>query len=265
MVDTIQKVRPGQPLRIPATAYNAFVDAAVAHKDQQDLTGRDPLRGARQAGIVSVKNTTAGTVPRLGVLGIDGPLFTPTANLNEFKSRVLISGVAPTVADHTSSFVITLEPIAAGKIGRAYAAGVCPVQVNITDEVHQFADVNGSTANLESYGRGDAKILWREAATGTVWTLVRLGAGGADTDEMNLKEIGSTGETETADTDTWDITDVQGKEGVKITRLYRMAYDDAGDQKLYAYYRDEVWPLHLAPISISAETRVEIDGPEDCP
>ena len=35
MPDDLRKVRSGQPLRIPAGAYNAFVDAAVDLRTRQ--------------------------------------------------------------------------------------------------------------------------------------------------------------------------------------------------------------------------------------
>jgi hypothetical protein len=40
MSDSMQKVQPGDPPRIPAASYNAFVDAARAHHERQRAGGQ---------------------------------------------------------------------------------------------------------------------------------------------------------------------------------------------------------------------------------
>ena len=72
--------------------------------------------------------------------------------------------------------------------------------------------------------------------------------------------IGTTAETEAAQTDEWNIT--QGC--VVETVLARFAYADAGDEKLYAFYRDRTYDADGRLVRISAETRVTIDTPEAC-
>ncbi len=72
--------------------------------------------------------------------------------------------------------------------------------------------------------------------------------------------VGTSAETETAQTDAWNIN----LGCVKVTRLYRMAYDHAGDRKLYAYYRDETYDENGRLLRIDGETRVVIDTPEAC-
>ena len=50
---------------------------------------------------------------------------------------------------------------------------------------------------------------------------------------------------------------------MKLTLCTGIAYDHAGDEKLYAFYRDLTLPAWILPL-LSAERRVEIDAPEDC-
>jgi hypothetical protein len=76
----------------------------------------------------------------------------------------------------------------------------------------------------------------------------------------DTESIGSTGETEAADTTA--VTDVYAKI-VNDTRLVRMAYSHAGDQVLYAYYRTYQYKNGIL-YDISAESRVTIDEPEAC-
>ena len=140
---------------------------------------------------------------RLAVLGIDTPIIDPTTNDNEFKNRVALSCVTPAVDTHEGKFVILAEPIATGKIGRAYAAGVCPVQIIVLDEdaeAYQFADIfDGYGLGLFADPNGSASILWKEEGTGLKWAIVRFGnrqrmgvfpvdltqVGGAQGDEAN--------------------------------------------------------------------------------
>ncbi len=74
--------------------------------------------------------------------------------------------------------------------------------------------------------------------------------------------VGTTAETEAAQTDDWDIYSAD-KNG-KLTMCTRVAYDDGGDETLYGYYRDEYYDHHGRLTKVSGETRVTIDVPALC-
>jgi len=186
MGDPLRKVRSGQRLEIPAAAYNAFVDAAIDLQRRRQNALGDPKQAFRQTGTVLVRNDSGSDVPRFGVLGIDGPLIGPSDNVEEFKNRVALAGVTPVAADHTGKFVVTLEPIAAGEIGRAVISGIAIAKVNVADAgtTYDYADVaDGQVDYLEAKtNTGSAQILWLEAGTGEKWAVVRLsnpGGGGS--------------------------------------------------------------------------------------
>ena len=82
MGDHLKKVQARQPLRIPAAAYNAFIDAANDYRRRQRSTASDPRQSFRQAGIVLVRNDTGADRERFDVVGLDAPI-------------VLGQGVAP--------------------------------------------------------------------------------------------------------------------------------------------------------------------------
>jgi len=203
MSDSLRKVQSGQKLHIPAQAYNAFIDAAVDYRRRTTHIGQKSEPTARQASIVLVRNDSGSNQNRLAVLGIDTPIIDPTTNDNEFKNRVALSCVTPAVDTHEGKLVILAEPIATGKIGRAYAAGVCPVQIIVLDEdaeAYQFADIfDGYALGLFADPNGSASILWKEEGTGLKWAIVRFGnrqrmgvfpvdltqVGGAQGDEAN--------------------------------------------------------------------------------
>ena len=200
--DSLKKVQSGQPLVIPASAYNAFVDAALDFRGRTAHLGQGAQPSFAQASIVLVRNDSGSNQNRMAVLGVDTPIIDPSANEEEFKNRVALSCVAPAADTHEGKFVVLAEPIASGKIGRAYAAGVCPVKIDVPDEDHEwrYAEIaDGITANLKVSMQGSAGILWRAGGTGVQWAVVRLGkpipihvfpvdlaqVGGAQGDEAN--------------------------------------------------------------------------------
>ena len=179
MSDPLRKVQSGQKLHIPAQAYNAFIDAAVDYRRRTSHMGQQAEPTTRQASVVLVRNDSGSNQNRLAVLGIDAPIITPSANESEFKNRVTLSCVTPAADTHEGKFVILAEPIAAGKIGRAYAAGVCPAQLLVIDqdaEAYQYAEIiDGIPAGLFADPNGSASILWKEEGTGVKWAIIRFG------------------------------------------------------------------------------------------
>jgi hypothetical protein len=174
MGDPFRKVRPGEPMQIPAKAYNAFVDAARAHQATQNFGGGS-LRDQRRFDTVLIKNDTEEAIGRFGILGLDAPIILPETNEREFKQKVAFSGVAPTLADHFGRFAILIEPLAAGAVGRGIVSGVCPVKLkNGAEKGLPFADIDDEeTGWLMPSSAGAAQILWFD--TETDWAIVRLG------------------------------------------------------------------------------------------
>jgi hypothetical protein len=189
--DPFKRASSGDKLQIPAAAWNACLDAAEAHRQGGAPLPANGPQQFRQADIVLVKNSSGSTVSRFGVLGISGVIFTPSAALASFQNQVAFTGVTPTTADHKGKFLICLEPIANGKVGRAWIAGVCQVQVDVADAAHKFAEVkNSDRTQLASSGSGSARILYAPSGTGTKWCVVRINdpSGG---DPVRLGKTGS--------------------------------------------------------------------------
>lgn len=178
MSSALRKVRSGDSLVIPAAAYNAFIDAALDFRQRTAHLGQGAQPSFPQASIVLVRNDSGSNQNRMAVLGVDAPIIDPSANEEEFRNRVALSCVAPEEGTHEGRFVVLAEPIANGKIGRAYAAGVCPVKIDVPDEEHEwrYAEIaDGITGNLKVSMQGSATILWRAGGTGVQWAVIRLG------------------------------------------------------------------------------------------
>jgi hypothetical protein len=188
MGDCLKKVKPGDPLAIPAATFNTFVDAAQDFLRRQRDVGRTPVADRPPFETVLLKNASGADRGRFDVLGIDAPVFTPTDSLETFTNGIALAGVTPTDS-HAGNFAVLVEPIQAGQIGRACILGACPVKVNIVSTSDAFADVEaGVTDRLKSGSSGAARILWKESGTGEKWAVVRLGnpAGGASAIPVKL-------------------------------------------------------------------------------
>jgi hypothetical protein len=178
MSSALRKVRSGDPLVIPAAAYNAFIDAALDFRQRTAHLGQGAQPSFSQASIVLVRNDSGSNQNRMAVLGVDAPIIDPSTNEEEFRNRVALACVTPEKGTHEGRFVVLAEPIANGKIGRAYAAGVCPVKIDVPDEEHEwrYAEIaDGITGNLKVSMQGSATILWRAGGTGVQWAVIRLG------------------------------------------------------------------------------------------
>lgn len=179
MGDTLKKVQSGEKLRIPAAAYNAFIDTARAERQRQQGREQQPQAEVRDTTIVLVKNSIGADRARFEVLGVSDVVIKPADNLDQFKNKVALVGVTPLEASHLGRFVVLTEPLVVNAIGLAVAAGVCPVQLDVNADTDLFADVKDNDAGkLKTGGSGAAVILWKESGTGQKWAVIRLGAGG---------------------------------------------------------------------------------------
>lgn len=191
--DAYKKVQVGRPLNIPAETFNAFIDAARAHKQSTVAFGQSPSGEFRQTGLVPVKNITGEERQRFDVVGVDDPVFTPDDSLDSFKNQIALDGAIPCEHRHLGRFAILQEPADANGIVPAAVAGVTIARVDVVDESHPFCDVvNCGTEALQSNPTGSAKLIWKEAGTGTKWAVIRFG-------ETEATPSGSTTTTTTPD------------------------------------------------------------------
>lgn len=177
MPDPFQKVRSGDDFVISAAAYNAFIDAVAWMRRQQRGLNGGGFSNIPDADVILVKNTTGEDLPRFAVAGLDGPVFGPDDNLDEFLGNVCMKAVTPTETDHAGRFVILQEPLADEAIGRAWASGCCPVRIEVQDEGDTTADVMDGDASRLKSGSGAAQILWKNSGNGQQWGFIRFGGG----------------------------------------------------------------------------------------
>ena len=174
--------KQGDPLQISALAFNRWQRAATWVEGQQQSQAADRGRPLPE-GMCWIQNSSGTVVDRFGVLGISGTFFSNTSSsaLQAMQGDLVLTGVTPTIADYSGKFAITYEPIAIGAFGRAFAFGVCAVQVQVNSVDDAFADVmDGDLTQLNSGKSGAVQILSHPASTGAQWCLVRFGSTGGD-------------------------------------------------------------------------------------
>jgi hypothetical protein len=176
--DPLKKVQSGEQLRIPAEAYNAFVDAVRSTRSQHTL-GAEAQGALRQTTVAKVKNNTGANRERFSILALDAPIVAPSANEQEFLRQTTFSGVLPATG-YEGRFGVLLEPLAPGKIGLAAVAGVMPVKLFLNGPViYDHAEIwPGSSEVLHNVPHGSARLLWVEPSGGLVrWAVVRIDDG----------------------------------------------------------------------------------------
>jgi len=167
----------GEPVRLYADEINGWNLAFAAI-----LGGRQ--RGPHAAGggggeTILVRNDTEVNQERFAVLGINGPIFTPTENFAAFCNHIVFSGVAPTRPTHYGKFVISQIPLAVGAIGPAMLSGMTQVRIDVDEgkSGYFFATiVTEETGFLESseHNIAGTMILWKEGGLGEQWAIVRM-------------------------------------------------------------------------------------------
>jgi hypothetical protein len=178
--------------------------------DLQERSAGDDLS------VILVKNTSGGALPRYAVVGLDEPIIDPAGGdeaLATFQGHPGLCVVVPVDPDHVGRFAVLLEPVGDRGLGTAAVAGVVPVRLDVQDAGDGWAEVaDGIIASLKTGPAGSAQILWKQAGTGPLWGMVRLGANGGRQAgalfPVDLAQVGGADGSDTAPaTWTYDVAD----------------------------------------------------------
>ena len=182
MGDQFRKVQPGDPLKIPAEAWNALVDLTQAYKNQQHDLLSQTEGTVRQSNLAKVRNQTGVDLDRFSIVALGTPIITPSANLKEFKRQVSFQGLVPNAATG-SQFGVLLEPLKNNMIGTAVVAGCVITRVSTGSTTYSCAEtISGQNSYLRNVPHGPASVLWIEASGSVRWAVIRF-------DEANYEEI----------------------------------------------------------------------------
>lgn len=181
MSDNMKKVRSGDPLVIPAPAYNAFIDAAQDYRARTANVGQQATPVTRSSGIVMVKNESGTDRARFDVLGLGEPLFMPDGPAGaerSFMNAVAFRGDTPDAMQHMGKFVVLLEPIAADAVGRACISGITVARLRVDDGTKTYTEaeiIDQDEIALGPKVGGSVDVLWHQDQAGDVWAVIRIG------------------------------------------------------------------------------------------
>lgn len=156
-----------------AAVQNAVYDAARAN--MRTDRSEDSLLSDLLSDEIWLSNSTGSTIERWTVSGIGDPIFDPSSSENA-ETTLLFSlafaAVFPPQNLHRGRFVVAVEPIPDGGVGRAKISNVAYVLVADDVETGDWVDIDESSRAsegiLEWFPFGSAQVLWCGAITSTL-------------------------------------------------------------------------------------------------
>ena len=171
-MNPLRRVKPGDPLRIPAETWNRLLDLL----ESSQFAGRRGGAPAQLGPTVPVRNDSGTDVPVGGVLAVSSSAVDCTES--GWPHGWCLVGTAPG-DDGWQRIAVAADAIPAGAIGQAWIDGVCPVRMEGgTGPWPAYARVvPGETGHLSSsYDSAGAvaDVLAVDSANGVAWAIVRL-------------------------------------------------------------------------------------------
>ena len=174
MGDQFRKVQPGDPLKIPAEAWNALVDLSQQQKNQRHDQLAEAEGTSRQTTLAKVRNQTGVDLDRFSIVALGTPIITPAANLREFKRQISFQGLVPS-ANTGPRFGVLLEPLKNNFIGTAAMGGCVITRVSVGTNAYTCAEtVAGQNGYLRSVPHGPASVLWIESSGAVRLAVIRF-------------------------------------------------------------------------------------------
>jgi len=165
---TLRKVFPGEQIAIQADTWNSFIDAAQDFKNRTVNIGRDASAASMPSTtVITIKNKTGDDLKRFDVVGIVRPLFKKDeAGSVDLKNLLAFETVDPANAGSAGAtgFVILLEDIQAGNVGKAAASGICYARLlTVLGSVsHARPSSDHGYKLVESSHGGPFRVLWHD-------------------------------------------------------------------------------------------------------
>jgi len=181
----LPRVKSGDPLRgaITADGWNAL--GRLLDADQRGGRGGPgphAIGGAGHPGVILVRNDTGEDRDRFQIVGLGGPVFTPTDNESDFfNGGWALKGELPDVELHAGKFGVLLEPCLANGFAHCLIHGLALCRLEVPDDTTTIESADIDDGDATHLIDGDAaKVLWHEPGDPTPadkWAIVLLGGG----------------------------------------------------------------------------------------
>lgn len=165
------RVQPNSSMRgMPALAYNNFISAAEI---TQDLTGKTSDENANtfllMRKVMGVARSIAGDVKSGNIVGIGEPRVLPADNPAGFQANETWYDLeTPNSLDHPLKWGVAESHLPnEDSVGSVIVFGPAKTIINMTDDTHQFADIDDKDTMVSTADPSKAPIIWVESGTGT--------------------------------------------------------------------------------------------------
>ena len=160
MAITIARVKKGDPLKIPADAYNLMADTAEKYLSSEARFAAGSIAlGVTNGSVIRVRNATAADRNRFDVANLAAPVFSPGTALDAFSAEVIMTGTFAGITG-PKTVCVFLEPVASGQVGLARVAGVMPVRIRVRQLWHRYARIVYGHDCFDSDGAGPVRLMW---------------------------------------------------------------------------------------------------------
>lgn len=163
MSDPLRDTAPGEsPARLlNASTFNLTMAAARWVREHglaaAGRRGATPATDGTNDARLEVRVRAAGTLPQWAIVTLGDPAIDPGAAPQNANNTPVFECAAPVAGDVVA---VLMQPLTAGRIGRAVVQGVCVAPVLIEDPGHRFAvPVAGDVFALLSADSGPIRLL----------------------------------------------------------------------------------------------------------
>ena len=162
MLTRFDRARPGDPLRIPAEAWNEMLDVVERHRP---AAGFGTPNSSAQLGpqFIILKNEGDQALERFAPVGIEAALYdAPTGDdrPDKWVSNVAFGGRAADPEDHGDLWGIARSKIEPGKLGIVQHMGICPLLIDRGDPVGGFVDIKAGLSLVTGSAVPGKPIVW---------------------------------------------------------------------------------------------------------
>lgn len=230
-------VSPGDPLSIRAATWNNLLEqAGLVEGSRAIQSAGTPSAWGHPCSVVVIKNTTVSDLTAGSIVtpGTAASIGTFPDNPHETRRRPYLSCGAPTLP--IQPVCVLIDPVGAGKYGRACVMGVTVCTVNVTSSYHKFAAAYAGTDKLLSASIGPARILHKVSSTGEQLCVVLL----TNVVEGLVKDVRCTSNTVTDSRQPGVVVEPDGDGTASDGATVKMSKSD-GDQ----FRSGGTYPLYL--------------------
>jgi len=150
----------GGPLRIPAEAYNAMLDAAESYRGSRFRWGGGATAGAPSVERILVRNDSPSVLPAFSAVSLGPAIMPGDPVLGPAFGQIVVAANPASAAQRRWPVGLLLAPLAPAAVGEAVLRGVVAAPITRVDSSDAWAaPAAAGSAGLETAPCGVARVL----------------------------------------------------------------------------------------------------------